>query len=197
MTTDSQAVSTTSRQSRKARRRENLTRKFARDAGTDSTPTGFVDLICDSCEQPILVQAHPGDSWPVVKMVAPLVLCGDEYLRDRVRTGVIADIIARHGQAGKVAQHGICSSFVGGLWVRGWSSVLDGRWPIGEGRWTNPQPAGVNGDADDHCVIGQPTIITHRAMCRPIRVDLFDLVMHVEAAISAGRGKIFVKCGRE
>lgn len=149
-------------------------------------------MLCDQCREPILTDAHPGEWWPLIRDVAPLIDCGDPLDPNGPRAGAAAALIRERGAALAITQHGIASKFVGGLWVRGVGYALGGRDPRHAPRWTHPMPAGINGDAEDHCVIGQPTIIRHR--CGAIfTIELYQLISRVEAAIQAGKEKLYLR----
>jgi hypothetical protein len=198
--TDAQAAD--SKPGRKARRWANKASRNARDYGSESWRGRFVDVLCDQCRKPIVTDAHPGEWWPLIREVAPLIDCGDQLDPNGPRAGAAAALIRDRGAMGQVSQHGIMSGFVGGLWVLALPTALGGRYyyermtvPGGLHHLPlqiRPVSAGINGDAVDHCVIGAPTIIRHR--CGAIfTIELYQLISRVEAAIQAGKEKLYLR----
>jgi len=166
-------------------------KKYSWDGGQDRWWGGAVDVICGSCQRPIILRAHPGNWWHVVKLVAPLIDSGDAFDPHSERAQRVRKLCDQHGARAFVMTHGIASKFSGGLWVEEDGAVVAGFTPVAEmfnDQWTHPQPAR---DAWDRCVIGQPTIITH-SCGREIRVELFDLVSQIEDAIGKGRRKLWM-----
>jgi hypothetical protein len=181
-----------SKPTRWARRRSNIVKRNAREYGSETWRGKFVDVLCSACKEPILSDAHPGEWWQLIKDVAPLIDSGDAFDPNDPRAAAAAALIEQRGAASRLSQAGIVSSFIGGLWVEHSGQAIGGREPRRSERWTHPLPAGVNGDAMERCVIGQPTIIPHSCGA-VIRIELYELVSRVEAAIRNGRDKIYLR----